>query len=259
MSSFVSRTGIEFDPARRNAGVVFGGLGPIAVAALLVGVRGEVQNANVALVLVVVVVAAAAIGGRGAGAVAAIAAALSFAFFHTRPYLRLTVASSDDIETTALLLVVGLLVGHIATSGWRARAAAAASSDEIRRIHRIADEAARGESTNDVILAAEDEIRQVLALRSCRFEPGATADVLARVERDGHVETRVWRLAARGFELPTEGVELPVYGRGQQLGRFVLKPAPGVGVSPEQRLVAVAIADQVGAALAAARSTGETS
>ena len=39
--------------------------------------------------------------------------------------------------------------------------------------------------------------------------------------------------------------------RGQQIGRFVLEPHEGVGVSLEQRLVAVAIADQVGAALTA--------
>ena len=35
--------------------------------------------------------------------------------------------------------------------------------------------------------------------------------------------------------------------RGQQIGRFVLVPSPGVAVSLEERLVAVAIADQVAA------------
>ncbi len=42
---------------------------------------------------------------------------------------------------------------------------------------------------------------------------------------------------------------MPVLARGQQIGRFVLDPAPGAGVSLESRVVAVAIADQVGAAL----------
>jgi len=44
-------------------------------------------------------------------------------------------------------------------------------------------------------------------------------------------------------------VALPVVGAGRSLGRFVLIPTPGVGVSKERRLSAVALADQVGAAL----------
>ena len=50
-----------------------------------------------------------------------------------------------------------------------------------------------------------------------------------------------------GFELPADGVELPVLARGQHIGRFVLVPTPGQAVSLEERLVAVAIADQVAA------------
>ena len=38
-------------------------------------------------------------------------------------------------------------------------------------------------------------------------------------------------------------------GRGNVLGRFVLVPQPNSVVTLEQRVVAVAIADQVGAAL----------
>jgi hypothetical protein len=54
-----------------------------------------------------------------------------------------------------------------------------------------------------------------------------------------------------GFAFPDTGVELPVLGRGNVLGRFVLVPEPNTSVTLEQRVVAVAIADQVGAALAA--------
>ena len=39
-------------------------------------------------------------------------------------------------------------------------------------------------------------------------------------------------------------------GRGNVLGRFVLVPEPNTTVTLEQRVVAVAIADQVGAVLA---------
>ncbi|HEV3364079.1 MAG TPA: DUF4118 domain-containing protein [Acidimicrobiia bacterium] len=243
------------DRARRDAGIVFGGLAPVGVAALLVGLRGEIQNANVALVLVLVVVVAAAIGGRAAGLCAAVMSGAAFDFFHTRPYLNLKVANADDIETTVLLIVVGLAVGHIAAGAWREKASAATTSGEIRRIHRIAEEAARGDDTTQFLSLAEQELAGLLTLRDCRFEPWSSREERPRIERNGHVDTRVWRVAPGGlFELPAGEVDLPVRGRGSELGRFVLRPTPGVGVTLEQRVVAVAIADQVGAVLAAART-----
>ena len=95
--------------------VAIGGAAPIAVAAALVSLRDHMLNANVALVLVLVVVLAAVGGGRSAGAVAAVSAALSFNFFHTVPYLTLEIDSADDVETTLLLLAVGLAVGQLAS------------------------------------------------------------------------------------------------------------------------------------------------
>jgi hypothetical protein len=41
-----------------------------------------------------------------------------------------------------------------------------------------------------------------------------------------------------------------VLGRGRQLGRFVLVSDPDVGVSLEERTVAVALSDQLGAVVA---------
>ena len=240
----------KLDGVRRDAGLALGGLAPIAVAAALVGVRSHIQNANVALILVVVVVATAAIGGRAAGAMSAVVSALSFAFFHTQPYQRLTIDTADDLETTVLLLAVGLLVGHLTTRAIRARASAAECTLDIRRIHRVGERAARGDDAARVIEVAQGELIPLLSLRSCRFEGQPIHSGLPRLERTGQLDTRMWRYRDGGFELPPEGVELPVYGRGQQLGRFVLEPTAGVGVSLEQRVVAVAIADQVGAALA---------
>jgi hypothetical protein len=51
--------------------------------------------------------------------------------------------------------------------------------------------------------------------------------------------------------LPALGAEIPVAARGQTFGRFVLVPDTSVGVSIEERIVAVALVDQLGAALAA--------
>jgi hypothetical protein len=226
------------------------GLGPLALAALLVPLRDHMRNANVALVLVAVVVLAAVEGGRQAGVVAAIVSALSFDFWFTQPYERLRVASSADIETTVLLLVVGLVVGTVSARGRTARTSAEARRGEVKRIYRLAELAAKGEDASDVIMAAQAELTGLLHLRDCRFEAPPFKTQLEKLERSGIVSWHDYRLRDGGFELPPDGVELPVLGRGQVLGRFVLDPNPGTGVSLEQRVVAVALADQVGGVLA---------
>jgi hypothetical protein len=224
---------------------------PVAVAAALVPLRDSMRNVNVGLVLVLVVVAVAATGGHEAGAVAAVASTLAFDFFHTRPYLHLRIDSRNDIETTVFLLAVGLGVGHLAAREQRARRSAEASMGEISRIYRVAAQAAKGDDPADVILAGQAELLDLLRLRDCRFEAPPFTTRLERLERSGVVPSREYRLWREGFELPPGGAELPVFGRGQLLGRFVLEVTPGRAVSLEEQVVAVAIADQVGAVLAA--------
>ena len=234
----------------RTMGMAIGAIGPIVVAGALVGIRDSIANADVALLLVLVVVLAAVTGGWQAGAVGAGVAAISFDFFHTKPYLSLTIDSRDDAVTAAVLLLVGISVGLLAGRARDARAAARSSSSEIDRIHRVAELAAHGASGEDVLLSAQNELRDLLDLQQCRFEAPPTLRTLATVERNGTVTgTTVHHFSRGELELPREGAELPVLARGQQIGRFVLEPNPGAGVSLEARMVAVAIADQVGAAL----------
>jgi hypothetical protein len=243
------------DRAPVALGVLVGGIGPIVVAAALVPFRDSIESSSVALVLVVVVVLGAMLGGRPIGALAALSAALSFDFFFTVPFLSLTIDSADDIETTLLLLVVALIVGQLASRAARSREAAEAGRSEIASIHRIADMAAQGRSGDEVIAAARQELTGLLGLARCQFEPAPFGLPRPRLERSGAMSGQIhFRAAGRGFELPDEGAELPVLSHGQQVGRFLLDPTPGVGVTLEQRVVAVAIADQVGAALAVERA-----
>lgn len=238
------------DRGERELWIGIGGLMPIGVAMLLVGLRDVMLNANVAIVLTLVVVAVAAGGGRQAGVVAAVSSALSFDFFHTQPYLHLRIASGDDVETTLLLLAVGLAVGHLASRARRARRFASASSGEIKRIHRIAESAAKGDDSADLILAAQGELTELLRLRDCHFEAPPFTSTLQTLQRSGVMATHEYRLHREGLELAADGVALEVLGRGQLVGRFVLDPSPLTGVSLEERVVAVAIADLVGSVLA---------
>jgi hypothetical protein len=233
-------------------GIAVGTIGPIVVAGALVGIRDSIASADVALLLVLVIILAGVTGGWRAGALGAVVATLSFDFFHTKPYLSLKIDSRDDIVTALLLLLAGISVGLLAGRARGARAAARTATGEIERIHRVAELAARGVVGEDVLFTAQRELRDLLDLESCRFEASPGLPPLATIERNGAITGSPVRHFARGeLELPRDGAELPVLARGQRIGRFVLEPRQGVGVSIEQRLVAIAIADQVGAALTA--------
>ena len=235
--------------------VALGGLAPILVGAALVVVRGHVASANIALVLSLIVVASGAYGGRAAGMVSALTAAASYDFFHTKPYLSLLIHDADDVEMTILLLLIGLLTGQLA---WRARVAARqrdGGRGGLDQIRRLADQVAQGSESADVIAAARAELVALFNLVDCRFEAAPFRDQLdiPQLERNGVVAHRRYRMRPGGdleVELPAEGIALPVLSRGQIVGRFVLDFGPGAGATLEQRFVAIALADQVGASLA---------
>jgi len=221
---------------------------PLAVAAALVPVRSQIGNTNIALVLVAVVVAVATLGRR----FAALSAAAWFDFFHTAPHYSFTINAHDDVVTACVLLIVGLVVGELAVRSRRHRAAAADGSGDIARIHAIAELAASGEEPDFVIMAVAGELTQILALRDCRYEPYSPVDrPSARIERNGEVTLGQFRWGVDTMGLPTKQVELLVESRGCHLGRFLLTPTPGQPIPFDKRLVAIALADQVGAALAA--------
>lgn len=240
---------------RRAVGITIGALGSLAAAAVLVGLRGEMVNTNVALILVLFVLAGAVTGGRGAGILSALVAAMAFDFFHTKPYGTLKMTSADDVETTVLLLAAGLAAGEVAVWSQRLRDRLKSHGDEIRRMHRVAELAAGGETPEDLTLTVAAELSEALHLSDCRFERPPYEGDLPILERSGVVQSSHHRYTRDGFELPREGVALPVRGPAGPVGRFVLLPTPGVGVSKEQRLLAVALADQLGMALAPRRAS----
>jgi hypothetical protein len=231
------------------AGLGVAAIGPIIVASLLVLVRDHLARSNAALVFVIVVVLAAALGGRWAGIVAALVSAISYDFFLTRPYGSLKIDDLEDIVATGLLLVVGLIVGELVVWAHRGHRESARGSDEVMRLHRVAELVAAGSSAERVVESVCNEMSELLSLRDCRFERAPFIGPLPRLERNGSIDTPRRRFARGEFTLPAEGVEIPVLGRGRELGRLVLEPDPDIGVSLEERVVTIALSDQLGAAL----------
>jgi K+-sensing histidine kinase KdpD len=231
---------------------------PLALAAILVPFRASFPNTDAALALILLVVAIAANGYRPAGYLAALSAAVWFDFFLTRPYERFSITRRTDIETTVLLLVIGVAVTELAVWARRQHAAASRRAGYLDGISAAAQAVAAGGSPSALIEQVTSQLTQLLALRSCRFQFGvAGLGRPARLHHDGTVTARdqAWDVDAMGFP-PGTDTELLVENGGILQGRFLMTPAPGGRPTLEQRLLAIAFADQAGAALATGHPVG---
>jgi K+-sensing histidine kinase KdpD len=231
--------------------LTYGGavIAPVILGACLYPARGHLVAANLALLFVVCTVGIASTGIQCAALVAAVASGLSFDYFCTVPYLTLRMSRSEDAITTLLLVVVGLVVGQLAALGRKARIQARASSDRIRRIHALSERIATGSEPAFLISAVSSELRELLSLQDCRFTDRPSGDVMARIKGDGSVAIGSLLWQPERFGLPTRQVELPVRSGGFPVGSFILTPTPAVPVDLERRIAAIALADELGAAL----------
>jgi hypothetical protein len=222
---------------------------PIVVAVALIPWRNQLDASDNALFLVVVIVAVASTGRRIASVVAAVVSGLSFDYFLTHPYESFRITRHSDLITEILLLVVGLAVGQIAARGHHHRQVASEGRHQIAMLHAVTELAATGQDPKTVVEAADHQLTDLLSLRECRFTGQLPGAATARVTPDGHVTIGEKTWATEDLGLP-RNVDLPVRSGGWLLGHFLLTPTPGKSVSSERLQVAVAIADQVGAALA---------
>jgi K+-sensing histidine kinase KdpD len=170
---------------RVGVGSFLGAVGALFAAAALVSVRDHFAQVNVVLILVLFVLLGAVVGGRLAGAVAAVVASISYDFFHTQPYNSLKIDRAADIETTLLLLAVGLIIGEIVVRSDRIREALGSARGELRGLHRVARLAANGEAVDDVISAVSAELAATLGLSRCFYETAPFRSSYARLEQTG--------------------------------------------------------------------------
>jgi hypothetical protein len=240
------------DPGDGNAavGAAVGALGCLVVAGALVPFRDRLPNADMALALVVPVLLAAVFGGRLAGVVTAVVSALTFDFVFTQPYLSLRISNKDDVWTFVFLVIVAMVAAEVGIRSRRGGAAARETRSELDRVLRVGELSAHGADVEDVVSSARAELIGLFGLDECVFEAERSGTELPRLGSRGALEGA--QLVSWGdFLLPTGGVEVPVMGRGRELGRLVLYAAVATRAPLEKRLVAVAIADEVGLTLAA--------
>ncbi len=236
---------------RDRVAVVAALVAPLAVCAALALFRDTIANTDAALVLVLVVVAVAANGYRVAGVLAAVSAAVWFDFLLTAPYETFAITHREDVETTVLLLATGVAVSELAVWGRRKAALAGAQTAYLAGIRSATEAVSAGGSATTLIQDVAGQLVRILGLTACRFEHGAAGlGQPARLRRDGEVEWRheVWDVERRGLPVDVD-IELIVETAGRLKGRYLMRAAPDSHPTSAQRLVAVTLANQVGAGL----------
>ena len=208
------------NPARIAAVVV-----PLVTCAVLSTVRDSVTAATAVLVLVLWVVAAAASGDRLGGLLAALSGGVWFDFFLTEPYQRFTIADSDDIEATVLLVLIGVAVTEIALWGHRQQGRAARRSGYLEGVLG----AARMVSEGDTPASGTDRDRRPpdrrrAGRRQCRFVAGPVHDArIALLDHDGVVTRGDHAVDVDRVGLPSDEYVALLVRRGSRVvGHFLV-------------------------------------
>jgi hypothetical protein len=244
---------------RRSTIVLLAAALPLVLSGILAALRDEVSNAPGALVLAAAVVAAASTGIRSAGLAASVSAALCFDWFLTEPYGRLAINDREDIETTVLLMAVGLAVTELALWGRRQQARASRTAGFLDGLASTAQAARAGkDSPRQLVDDIAARIAATLDLDSCRFRPGHLPHGLPLLHRDGSVTRAGVPIDVQRDGLPVTSESVIEVGSGANSpGCFVLVAATHtVRPTLDQRRIAALLADQ---AADAARALGAPS
>ncbi|MGA7987339.1 MAG: DUF4118 domain-containing protein [Candidatus Dormiibacterota bacterium] len=222
---------------------------PIAVSLAALPIRGDVSAATVALGLAIIVSLVGAFGTRITAVIAAVTAALCFDILFTKPYGSFSISNANDVETAALLLIGGLIVGQLSARNRTNRGLVVQGSLDLGRIQGIAELIASGAGRDEVVAAVGVELQTLLGLRSCRFETTVPETPGPTIERSGAVSWGHFWWGIQTLGLPGKEISLIVENQQRRRGRYVLVAEPGTKVTREQLLAAVTLADQAGSAL----------
>lgn len=228
-----------------------GGLLPLVACLLLSSLRGVMANTNAALVLVLVVVAAASLGFRSAGYASAVVSAAGFDVLLTRPYGTFAIHSAADVQTTVLLLGIGVAVTELALWGRRQQSQASEESGYLDGILETTGAFATTIPPATLIEHVETELVSLLDLDQARYVR-RTDGTAPRIALDGTMTHRGRPLDVDRTGLPTDTeVWLPVGSVSDgDLGGFRLVAVTHVSRPTRRQLqVAAVLADHVATVL----------
>jgi len=151
---------------------------PLVAALILFPFRSSFPQTSVELLLVLVVVGVALAGDRFAGLLASVSAGLCFGLFLAWPYLSSSIAAAAEVQSTLLLVGVGVAVTEIAHRGREA----ARYANRMAAVVEYSGDAIIGRDLDDAITSWNPASERILGYSSQEII-GKSADVLIPKDR----------------------------------------------------------------------------
>jgi two-component system, OmpR family, sensor histidine kinase KdpD len=170
---------------------------PPALVTLLAIPQNHPPTAVIAVLYVLAVVLAARMGGAPAGIAASVVSFLALNFLFTSPLHTFAVAAPEDLVALFVFLVVAVVVGLLLSATIDAKRAAERRELEARLVNRLATRLLAGDSTEKVLGAIAEGIRDMFGFMRCEISTSFAPQALAAGEPQ-EAEPLVVRATAHG-------------------------------------------------------------
>ncbi len=196
-----------------------GALGPIALGVLLIPLRSLTTASNLAFVFVAFTIVVAELGGRSPALAAALVSAVSFDFFLTEPYLRLTISGRDDVIAFFALAACGLIAAAFGRRRKHLGEVAGRARWEMDVLERLAERLKDGTPLDEVLddlrrsfrldaIVLRDGDDRVVAAAPTGPAVGVTPTTFLSADTLVPFEPGKSRVGVRGLRLPDGGGRL---------------------------------------------------
>lgn len=218
-----------------------------AVTAVMLAVRGHLDQAHVTLVLLLVVLGASAVGGRTVGIATAIASFLVFNWFFLPPYYTFVIANPLDWLVLVAFLITGLVAAQLLYRAQEEARIARERSVEVDRLATLGAETLSVGSAEASLAAVTAVIRDTIGAAKCEVHlRGAQHSALvdwvlstgnaAAQQQDGTVHLHAARPTAAELRALETGVVLalllPLQAREKIVGVLRVESPEGLRLDP---------------------------
>jgi hypothetical protein len=232
------------------------------IASVVAGVvmqpdRNEIGLENATIIYLLIVVIAAAYGGRTAGLVAALSATLSYDFFLTTPYNRLTIDTAAQVVTVALLFGSGLVASFAGRARRRSGREARQQADAIRLLNAITQAVAAGADADRLAAGGLRQLLDVQRVTITRGGPAGQTVVAAdaaeggqppdlgdvpHLDEQGRLPRGVFLVRDGRLPRPVRGAAVTLVHDNEPVGELVVITGTGHPLPPGARLILATVA-----------------
>jgi len=208
-----------------------GGIAAMLLGMALIPLRDFTSASNFAFPFMALTIAVAEFGGRKSAVVTALVSVLSWDFFLTQPYMRLTIAGKHDIIAFVGLAVCGLIAAAFGSRRRRGTSDLGATRSHLDLLHSTLQRMESSDPVEQVLPRILEDARGALPLEALAARDAGGRLLAASGDRGACVPLQLLRpdtllpldlterlLPRQGLPFPEHGARLPLLSGNHQVG-----------------------------------------